>query len=70
MVFKVFFLCNVMVILVIDDDGNFIGMVDEIDFFRDSEVVRVMKSIELVVFSEEDWIFESYLILFFEKVEF
>lgn len=66
---KALLLCNAMAIPVIDDDGNLIGMVDETDLLRDSEVVRVMKSTELAASSEEDWILESHPTLLFEKAE-
>ncbi|WP_209476525.1 CBS domain-containing protein [Thermococcus stetteri] len=66
---KALLLCNAMAIPVIDDDGNLIGMVDETDLLRDSEVVRVMKSTELAASSEEEWILESHPTLLFEKAE-
>jgi CBS domain-containing protein len=66
---KALLLCNAMAIPVIDDDGNLIGMVDETDLLRDSEIVRVMKQTALAVSSEEDWILESNPTLLFEKAE-
>ncbi|MBO8174784.1 MAG: CBS domain-containing protein [Thermococcus sp.] len=66
---KALLLCNAMAIPVIDDDGNLIGIVDETDLLKDSEVVRVMKSSALAVSSEEEWILESNPILLFEKAE-
>ena len=58
-----------MAIPVLDDDGNLIGIVDETDLLKDSEVVRVMKSSALAASSEEEWILESNPILLFEKAE-
>ncbi|NJE86027.1 CBS domain-containing protein [Thermococcus sp. CX2] len=66
---KALLLCNAMAIPVIDDDGNLVGMVDETDLLKDSEVVRVMKSTALAASSEEDWILESHPTLLFEKAE-
>ncbi|WP_297465869.1 CBS domain-containing protein [Thermococcus sp.] len=66
---KALLLCNAMAIPVIDDDGNLVGMVDETDLLRDSEVVRVMKQTSLAASSEEDWILESNPTLLFEKAE-
>ncbi len=66
---KALLLSNSMAIPVIDDDGNLVGMVDETDLLKDSEVVRVMKSTALAVSSEEDWILESNPTLLFEKAE-
>lgn len=66
---KALLLCNAMAIPVIDDDGNLIGIVDETDLLKDSEVVRVMKSSVLAASSEEEWILESNPILLFEKAE-
>ncbi|WP_297470746.1 CBS domain-containing protein [Thermococcus sp.] len=66
---KALLLCNAMAIPVIDDDGNLIGMVDETDLLKDSEVVRVMKQTALAASSEEDWIIESNPTLLFEKAE-
>ncbi|AIU69701.1 hypothetical protein TEU_04775 [Thermococcus eurythermalis] len=66
---KALLLCNAMAIPVIDDDGNLVGMVDETDILKDSEVIRVMKSTDLAVSSEEDWILESHPTLLFEKAE-
>ncbi|ADT83062.1 CBS domain-containing protein [Thermococcus barophilus] len=66
---KALLLCNAMAIPVIDDDGNLVGIVDETDLLKDSEVVRVMKSSALAVSSEEEWILESNPILLFEKAE-
>jgi len=66
---KALLLCNAMAIPVVDDDGNLVGMVDETDLLKDSEVVRVMKSTVLAVSSEEDWILESNPTLLFEKTE-
>ncbi|GAB6136171.1 CBS domain-containing protein [Thermococcus prieurii] len=66
---KALLLCNAMAIPVIDDDGNLIGMVDETDLLKDSEVVRVMKQTALSASSEEDWILESNPTLLFEKAE-
>lgn len=66
---KALLLCNAMAIPVIDDEGNLIGMVDETDLLKDSEVVRVMKSTSLSASSEEDWILESNPTLLFEKAE-
>ncbi len=66
---KALLLCNAMAIPVVDDDGNLIGMVDETDLLKDSELVRVMKSTALAVSSEEDWILESNPTLLFEKTE-
>jgi len=66
---KALLLCNAMAIPVIDDEGNLIGMVDETDLLKDSEVVRVMKQTALSASSEEDWILESNPTLLFEKAE-
>lgn len=66
---KALLLCNAMAIPVIDDNGNLVGMVDETDILKDSEVIRVMKSTDLAVSSEEDWILESHPTLLFEKAE-
>ncbi|NPA47130.1 MAG: CBS domain-containing protein [Thermococci archaeon] len=66
---KALLLCNAMAIPVVDDDGNLVGMVDETDLLKDSEVVRVVKSTTLAVSSEEDWILESNPTLLFEKTE-
>ncbi|MCD6524869.1 MAG: CBS domain-containing protein [Thermococcus sp.] len=66
---KALLLCNAMAIPVIDDDGSLVGMVDETDILKDSEVIRVMKSTALAVSSEEDWILESHPTLLFEKAE-
>ncbi|WP_297494789.1 CBS domain-containing protein [Thermococcus sp.] len=66
---KALLLCNAMAIPVIDDDGNLIGMVDETDLLKDSEIVRVMKQSALSASSEEDWILESNPTLLFEKAE-
>ena len=66
---KALLLCNAMAIPVIDDEGNLVGMVDETDLLKDSEIVRVMKQSALSVSSEEDWILESNPILLFEKAE-
>ncbi|NJE42748.1 CBS domain-containing protein [Thermococcus sp. GR6] len=66
---KALLLCNAMAIPVIDDGGNLVGMVDETDLLKDSEVVRVMKSTALAASSEEDWILESHPTLLFEKAE-
>ncbi|NJE30508.1 CBS domain-containing protein [Thermococcus sp. 18S1] len=66
---KALLLCNAMAIPVIDDEGNLIGMVDETDILKDSEVIRVMKSTALSASSEEDWILESNPTLLFEKAE-
>jgi len=66
---KALLLCNAMAIPVIDDDGNLVGMVDETDLLKDSEVVRVMKSTALAASSEEEWILESHPTLLFEKAE-
>ncbi len=66
---KALLLCNAMAIPVIDDDGNLVGMVDETDLLKDSEVVRVMKQTALAASSEEEWILESNPTLLFEKAE-
>ncbi len=66
---KALLLCNAMAIPVIDDDGNLVGMVDETDILKDSEVIRVMKQTALAASSEEDWILESNPTLLFEKAE-
>ncbi len=66
---KALLLCNAMAIPVIDDDGNLVGMVDETDLLKDSELVRVMKQTALAASSEEDWILESNPTLLFEKAE-
>ncbi len=66
---KALLLCNAMAIPVIDDDGNLVGMVDETDLLKDSEVIRVMKQTALAASSEEDWILESNPTLLFEKAE-
>ncbi|AJC71307.1 hypothetical protein X802_03365 [Thermococcus guaymasensis DSM 11113] len=66
---KALLLCNAMAIPVIDDDGSLVGMVDETDILKDSEVIRVMRSTALAVSSEEDWILESHPTLLFEKAE-
>ena len=66
---KALLLCNAMAIPVIDDDGNLVGMVDETDLLKDTEIVRVMKQTALAVSSEEDWILESNPTLLFEKAE-
>ncbi|ASJ03982.1 MULTISPECIES: CBS domain-containing protein [Thermococcus] len=66
---KALLLCNAMAIPVIDDEGNLVGMVDETDLLKDSEVVRVMKQTALAASSEEDWILESNPTLLFEKAE-
>jgi len=66
---KALLLCNAMAIPVIDDDGNLVGMVDETDLLKDTEIVRVMKQTALAASSEEDWILESNPTLLFEKAE-
>ncbi|NJE61598.1 CBS domain-containing protein [Thermococcus sp. 21S7] len=66
---KALLLCNAMAIPVIDDEGNLVGMVDETDLLKDSEVIRVMKQTSLAASSEEDWILESNPTLLFEKAE-
>lgn len=66
---KALLLSNSMAIPVIDDEGRLVGMVDETDLLKDSEVVRIMKSTELAASSEEDWILESHPTLLFEKSE-
>ncbi|NJE05905.1 CBS domain-containing protein [Thermococcus sp. M36] len=66
---KALLLCNAMAIPVIDDDGNLVGMVDETDLLKDSEVIRVMRQTALSASSEEDWILESNPTLLFEKAE-
>ncbi|ASJ14656.1 CBS domain-containing protein [Thermococcus radiotolerans] len=66
---KALLLCNAMAIPVIDDEGNLVGMVDETDLLKDSEVIRVMKQTALAASSEEDWILESNPTLLFEKAE-
>jgi len=66
---KALLLCNAMAIPVIDDDGNLVGMVDETDLLKDSEIIRVMKQSALSASSEEDWILESNPTLLFEKAE-
>ncbi len=66
---KALLLCNAMAIPVIDDEGNLVGMVDETDLLKDSELVRVMKQTALAASSEEDWILESNPTLLFEKAE-
>ncbi|ASJ08548.1 CBS domain-containing protein [Thermococcus siculi] len=66
---KALLLCNAMAIPVIDDDGNLVGMVDETDLLKDSEVVRVMKQTSLAALSEEEWMLESNPTLLFEKAE-
>ncbi|WP_048160435.1 CBS domain-containing protein [Thermococcus sibiricus] len=66
---KALLLSNAMVLPVIDDDGSLIGIIDETDLLKDSEIVRVMKSSELAVSSEEEWILESHPVLLFEKSE-
>ncbi|ACS34532.1 CBS domain-containing protein [Thermococcus gammatolerans] len=66
---KALLLCNAMAIPVIDDEGNLVGMVDETDILKDSEVIRVMKQTALSASSEEDWILESNPTLLFEKAE-
>ncbi|MCA6214000.1 MAG: hypothetical protein PWP49_1914 [Thermococcaceae archaeon] len=66
---KSLLLSNAMALPVIDDDGNLVGIVDETDLLKDSEVVRVMKSAELAASSEEEWILESHPVLLFEKKE-
>ncbi|AFL94864.1 hypothetical protein CL1_0658 [Thermococcus cleftensis] len=66
---KALLLCNAMAIPVIDDEGSLVGMVDETDILKDSEVIRVMKSTALSASSEEDWILESNPTLLFEKAE-
>ncbi|EEB73973.1 CBS domain-containing protein [Thermococcus sp. AM4] len=66
---KALLLCNAMAIPVIDDEGNLVGMVDETDILKDSEVIRVMKQTSLSASSEEDWILESNPTLLFEKAE-
>ncbi|AAL81951.1 CBS domain-containing protein [Pyrococcus furiosus DSM 3638] len=66
---KALLLSNAMALPVIDDDGKLIGIVDETDLLRDSEIVRIMKSTELAASSEEEWILESHPTLLFEKFE-
>ncbi|MBC7094495.1 CBS domain-containing protein [Thermococcus sp.] len=66
---KALLLSNAMALPVIDDDGSLIGIIDEMDLLKDSEIVRVMKSSELAVSSEEEWILESHPVLLFEKSE-
>ncbi|RLF79861.1 CBS domain-containing protein [Thermococci archaeon] len=66
---KALLLSNAMALPVIDDDGSLIGIIDETDLLKDSEIVRVMKSSELAVSSEEEWILESHPVLLFEKSE-
>ncbi|KUK16971.1 CBS domain-containing protein [Thermococcus sibiricus] len=66
---KALLLSNAMALPVIDDDGSLIGIIDETDLLQDSEIVRVMKSSELAVSSEEEWILESHPVLLFEKSE-
>ncbi|AIF69181.1 hypothetical protein PAP_03815 [Palaeococcus pacificus DY20341] len=62
-------LANTMALPVIDDEGNLVGIIDETDILKDSEVVRTMKSSSLTASSEEDWILESHPTLLFEKKE-
>ncbi|NJE26747.1 CBS domain-containing protein [Thermococcus sp. MV5] len=66
---KALLLSNSMALPVIDDEGSLIGIIDETDLLKDSEVVRVMKTAELAASSEEDWILESHPVLLFEKSE-
>ena len=66
---KALLLSNAMALPVIDDDGSLIGIIDETDLLKDSEIVRVMKTSELAVSSEEEWILESHPVLLFEKSE-
>ncbi len=66
---KALLLSNSMALPVIDDEGNLIGIVDETDLLKDSEIVRVMKSADLAASSEEEWILESHPVLIFEKTE-
>ncbi|MCO6041686.1 CBS domain-containing protein [Thermococcus alcaliphilus] len=66
---KALLLSNSMALPVIDDEGNLIGIIDETDLLKDSEIVRVMKSAELAASSEEEWILESHPVLLFEKAE-
>ncbi|ASJ06531.1 CBS domain-containing protein [Thermococcus pacificus] len=66
---KALLLSNSMAIPVIDDEGNLVGMVDETDLLKDSEVVRIMKQTSLAALSEEEWMLESNPTLLFEKAE-
>ncbi|AEC51301.1 hypothetical protein PNA2_0384 [Pyrococcus sp. NA2] len=66
---KALLLSNAMALPVVDDNGNLVGIVDETDLLRDSEIVRIMKSTELAASSEEEWILESHPTLLFEKFE-
>jgi len=62
-------LADTMALPVLDDEGKLIGIIDETDILKDSEVVRTVKSSELVASSEEEWILESHPTLLFEKKE-
>ncbi|WP_010479135.1 CBS domain-containing protein [Thermococcus zilligii] len=66
---KALLLSNSMAIPVIDDEGHLVGMVDETDLLKDSEVIRIVKQTALAAQSEEDWILESNPTLLFEKAE-
>ncbi|HII60744.1 CBS domain-containing protein [Pyrococcus horikoshii] len=66
---KALLLSNSMALPVVDSEGNLVGIVDETDLLRDSEIVRIMKSTELAASSEEEWILESHPTLLFEKFE-
>ena len=46
-------LADTMALPVLDDEGKLIGIIDETDILKDSEVVRTVKSSELVASSEE-----------------
>lgn len=66
---KALLLADSMAIPVIDDEGKLVGMVDETDLLKDSQVVRTFQSSEMVASSEEDWILESHPVLLLEKKE-
>lgn len=66
---KALLLADSMALPVIDEEGNLIGIIDETDILRDSEVIITMKSSSLYPSSEEEWILESNPTLLLTKRE-